>query len=61
MLHVEKDGKLGRLKGSKKSQDKKREKYRADISLPNKGYAICDMVKLSGKGISPVQRVKKEF
>lgn len=29
--------------------------------LPNKRYAIHDVAKLTGKGISIVQRIKKEF
>ena len=59
--YVEKGGKLGRSSGSTKSQDKKREEYRKVINLLNKGYAIRDVAKLTGKGISTVQRVKKEF
>ena len=59
--YVEGGGKLGRPTGSTKSQDKKREEYREVISLLNKGYAIRDVAKLTGKGISTVQRVKKEF
>ena len=59
--YVEKGGKLGRPIGSTKSQDKKREEYREVINLLNKGYAIRDVAKLTGKGISTVQRVKKEF
>lgn len=59
--YVEKGGKLGRPAGSTKSQDKKREEYREVINLQNKGYAIRDVAKLTGKGISTVQRVKKEF
>ena len=35
--------------------------YREVINLLNKGYAIRDVAKLTGKGISTVQRVKKEF
>ena len=61
MQYVEKGGKLGRPTGSKKSQDKKREEYREVINLLKKGYAIRDVAKLTGKGISTVQRVKKEF
>ena len=60
-LYVEKGGKLGRPTGSTKSQDKKREEYREVINLLNKGYAIRDVAKLTGKGIGTVQRVKKEF
>ena len=59
--YVENGGKLGRPAGSTKSQDNKREEYREVISLLNKGYAIRDVAKLTGKGISTVQRVKKEF
>lgn len=59
--YVEKGGKLGRPAGSTQSQDKKREEYREVINLLNKGYAIRDVAKLTGKGISTVQRVKKEF
>ena len=60
-LYVEKGGKLGRPAGSTKSQDKKKEEYREVINLLNKGYAIRDVAKLTGKGVSTVQRVKKEF
>ena len=60
-LYVEKGGKLGRPTGSTKSQDKKREEYREVINLLNKGYAIRDVAKLTGKGISTVQRAKKKF
>ena len=59
--YVEKGGKLGRPTGSTKSQDKKREEYREVINLLNKGYAIRDVAKLTGKGISTVLRIKKEF
>ena len=59
--YVEKGGKLGRPTGSIKSQDKKREEYREVINLLNKGYAIRDVARLTGRGISTVQRVKKEF
>ena len=58
---MEKGGKLGRPAGSTKSKDKKREEYREVINLLNKGYAIRDVAKLTGKGVSTVQRVKKEF
>ena len=61
MQYVEKGGKLGRPTGSKKSQDKKREEYREVINLLKKGYSIRDIAKLTGKGISTVQRVKQEF
>ena len=59
--YVTKGGKLGRPAGSTKSQDKNREEYREAINLLSKGYAIRDVAKLTGKGVSTVQRVKKEF
>ena len=60
-LYVAKGGKLGRKPGSVKSLEKKKDEYREVISLLKKGYSIRDVAKLSGKGISTVQRVKKEF
>lgn len=59
--YVEKGGKLGRPTESTKSQDKKKEEYSEVINLQNKGYAIRNVAKLTGKGISTVHRVKKEF
>ena len=59
--YVAKGGRLGRKPGSVKSMDKKREEYKEVISLLRKGYAIRDVAKLTGKGVSTVQRVKKEF
>ena len=59
--YVKKGSKLGRPSGSTKSQKKKREEYREVINLLNKGYAIRDVATLTGKGISTVQRVEKEF
>ena len=59
--YIAKGGKLGRKPGSFKSLEKKKEEYREVISLLKKGYSIRDVAKLSGKGISTVQRVKKEF
>ena len=58
--YIAKGGKLGRKPGSVKSDDQKRE-YKEAISLLRKGYAIRDVAKLMGKGISTIQRVKKEF
>ena len=59
--YIAKGGKLGRKPGSVKSDDQKREEYKEAISLLKKGYAIRDVAKLTGKGISTIQRVKKEF
>ena len=59
--YVAKGGKLGRKPGSVKSADQKREEYKDALSLLKKGYAIRDVAKLTGKGISTIQRVKKQF
>jgi len=59
--YIAKGGKLGRKPGSTKSADRKKEEYKEAISLLKKGYAIRDVAKLTGKGISTIQRVKKEF
>ena len=54
-------GKLGRPVGSIKTKDKKKEEYKEVISLLHKGYVIRDVARLTGKGISTVQRIKKEL
>ena len=59
--YIEKGGRLGRKKGSIKTADQKKEEYRDVIEYLKKGYTIRDVAKLSGKGVSTVQRVKKEF
>ena len=59
--YIEKGGKLGRKKGSIKTVNQKREEYREVIEYLKKGYTIRDVAKLCGKGVSTVQRVKKEF
>lgn len=59
--YIAKGGKLGRKPGSIKTLDQKKEEYKDVIALLKKGYAIRDIAKLSGKGISTVQRVKKAF
>ena len=35
--------------------------YKEVISLLKKGYAIRNVAKLTGKGISTIQRIKKDF
>ena len=56
---IEKGGKLGRKVGSVKTAEQIRTEYREVISLLRKGYSIRDVAKLSGKGVSTVQRVKR--
>ena len=57
--YIEKGGKLGRKVGSVKTAEQIRTEYREVISLLRKGYSIRDVAKLSGKGVSTVQRVKR--
>ncbi len=59
--YIAKGGKLGRKVGSIKSVEKKKEEYADVIAYLKKGYTIRDTAKLCGKGISTVQRVKREF
>ena len=57
--YIEKGGKLGRKVGSVKTEEQMKAEYREVISLLRKGYSIRDVAKLSGKGVSTVQRVKR--
>ena len=57
--YIDKGGKLGRKAGSVKTEEQIRTEYRDVISLLRKGYSIRDVAKLSGKGVSTVQRVKR--
>ena len=57
--YIEKGGKLGRKVGSIKTEEQIRTEYREVISLLRKGYSIRDVTKLSGRGVSTVQRVKR--
>lgn len=56
--YIEKGGKLGR-KVSVKTAEQMKAEYREVISLLRKRYSIRDVAKLSGKGVSTVQRVKR--
>ena len=60
-LYVERGGKLGRKVGSTKSMEQKKEQYKDIISYLKRGYSIRNVAKLTGKGISTVQRIKAEF
>ena len=60
-LYIERGGKLGRKVGSVKTTEQKREEYRDIISYLKRGYSVRSTAKLSGKGISTVQRIKTEF
>jgi len=57
--YIEKGGKLGRKVGSVKTAEQMKAEYREVISLLRKGYSIRDVAKLSDKGVSTVQRVKR--
>ena len=60
-LYIERGGKLGRKFGSIKTTEQKKEEYKDIISYLKKGYSVRNVAKLCNKGISTVQRVKKEF
>lgn len=60
-LYIEKGGRLGRNLGSKKSLERKREEYREAIALLKKSYSIRNVAKLTGKAVSTIQIIKKEF
>lgn len=54
-------GKLGRKKGSIKTEKKMKDEYKDTIILLKKGYSIRNIAKLQGIGISTVQRIKNQF
>ena len=56
-----KGGKLGRKVGSVKTEEQMKAECREVISLLRKGVSIREVAKLSGKGVSTVQRVKRMF
>lgn len=60
-LYIEKGGRLGRKLGSRKTIEQKKEEYRDAISLLKKGYSIRNVAKLTGKAVSTIQQIKKEF
>lgn len=47
--------------GSVKTIEQKKEQYHDIISYLKRGYSIRNVAKLTGKGISTVQRIKAEF
>ena len=59
-LYKANGGKFGN-EGYRKPREKKAEEYKDVISYLRKGYSIRITAKLTGKGLSTVQRVKKEF
>lgn len=59
--YIANGGRLGRKKGSTKSEEKLREEYKETIQLLKKGYSIRNIARLQGIGISTVQRIKKQF
>ena len=53
-------GKFGN-EGYRKPKEKKAEEYKDVISYLRKGYSIRITAKLTNRGMSTVQRIKKEF
>jgi len=60
-LYIQKGGRLGRKPGSRKTAEQRKEEYREAIALLKKGYSIRNVAKLTGKAVSTIQIVKKEF
>lgn len=61
-LYIRNGGKLGRKVGYRKPQAVKQKEYEQVIRFLLKGhYTLNEIAKLTGKSVSTVQRVKKEF
>ena len=60
-LYIERGGKLGRKVGSTKTIEQKKEQYKDVISYLKRGYSVRTIAKLTNKGTSTVQRIKKDF
>ena len=60
-LFIERGGKLGRKVGSVKTTEQKKEEHKDIISYLKRGYSVRNTAKLTGKGVSTVQRIKAEF
>lgn len=59
-LYIERGGKLGRKVGSTKTIEQKKEQYKDVISYLKRGYSVRTIAKLTNKGTSTVQRIKKD-
>ena len=59
--HRANGGKVGRKKGSIKTIEQKKEEYKEIIQLLKKGYSVRNVAKISQRGISTVQRIKRDF
>lgn len=59
--YIAKGGRLGRKKGSIKSEERLKEEYKETIQLLKKGYSVRNVARLQGIGISTVQRIRKQF
>ena len=59
--YIRNGGKLGRKVGSIKTLEQKKEQYKDVISFLKRGYSIRMIATLTGKGVSTVQRIKKDF
>ena len=59
--YIRNGGKLGRKVGSIKTLEQKEEQYKDIISYLKRGYSIRTIATITGKGVSTVQRIKKDF
>lgn len=60
-LYIEKGGRIGRKPGNTKSMEQKKDEYKEAISLLKKGYSIRNVAELTGRAVSTIQIIKKEF
>ena len=59
--YIRNGGILGRKVGSVKTLEQKKEQYKDIISYLKRGYSIRTIATITGKGVSTVQRIKKDF
>lgn len=59
--YIRNGGILGRKVGSVKTLEQKKEQYKYIISYLKRGYSIRTIATITGKGVSTVQRIKKDF
>ena len=59
--YVANGGRLGRRKGSTKSDEQRREEYKEVIQLLKKGYSIRNIAKITGYSTQTIQTIKNDF
>ncbi len=59
--YIRNGGKLGRKKGSMKSEEQLKDEYKDVLLLLRKGYSIRNVAKLTEISVSTVQRIKNNL